>query len=80
MKVLGIFGSYSRNEQTPSSDIDILIKSDMALGFEFLSNKFFLKDKLGLNVDLATEAMILVKPELREQIFKEIVYLWKDEK
>ncbi len=52
----------------------------MALGFEFLSNKFFLKDKLGLNVDLATEAMILVKPELREQIFKEIVYLWKDEK
>ncbi|WP_236035169.1 nucleotidyltransferase family protein [Alkalihalobacterium elongatum] len=78
--VLGIFGSYSRNEQTSCSDIDILIKSDMALGFEFLSIKYYLEDKLGLNVDLATEAMILAKPELRDQILKEIVYLWKEEK
>ena len=27
IKLLGLFGSYSRNEETPSSDIDILIET-----------------------------------------------------
>jgi uncharacterized protein len=76
IKKLGIFGSYARNEQQVTSDVDILIKSEKALGLEFLSIKFYLEDKLGLKVDLATEAMI--RPQYREQILKEIVYLWND--
>ncbi|WP_246141260.1 nucleotidyltransferase family protein [Bacillus marasmi] len=73
---LGIFGSYARNEQKASSDVDVFIESEKALGLEFLSIKYYLEDKLGIKVDLATEAMI--KPQIREQIFKEIIYLWGD--
>ncbi len=54
----------------------ILIESELALGLELLSIKYYLEDNLGLKVDLATEAMI--KPQLREQILKEIVYIWDD--
>ncbi|GAE35603.1 nucleotidyltransferase family protein [Halalkalibacter akibai] len=76
IKKIGIFGSYARNEQQDSSDVDILIESEKALGLEFLSIKYYLEDKLGMKVDLATETML--KPQLREQILKEIVYLWDD--
>lgn len=76
LKKLGIFGSYTRNEQKVKSDVDIIIESEKALGLEFLSIKIYLEDKLGVKVDLATETMI--KPQIREQIFKEIVYLWDD--
>lgn len=55
---IGIFGSYARNEQQEKSDVDILIKSEKALGLEFLSIKYYLEDKIGVKVDLATEAMI----------------------
>ncbi|MGO4889917.1 nucleotidyltransferase family protein [Anaerobacillus sp. MEB173] len=76
IKKIGIFGSYARNEQQDSSDVDILIESEKALGLEFLSIKYYLEDILGVKVDLATETML--KPQLREQILKEIVYLWDD--
>ncbi|WP_318506142.1 nucleotidyltransferase family protein [Bacillus sp. T3] len=76
IKKLGIFGSYARNAQNAKSDVDVLIESEKALGLEFLSIKYYLEDNLGVRVDLATEAMI--SPQIKEQILKEIVYLWDD--
>jgi len=35
LKLLGIFGSYARNEQTIDSDVDILVEFDRAIGIDF---------------------------------------------
>ncbi|HEX8545949.1 MAG TPA: nucleotidyltransferase domain-containing protein [Cytophagaceae bacterium] len=56
IKKVFIFGSYSRNEQTPKSDIDILISMDMPVGlFKLAQYSLDLESLLGIKVDLGTE-------------------------
>lgn len=52
-----IFGSFSRGEQTPESDIDILIVLDESqhIGMKFFGMYEDLKALLGRNVDLVTD-------------------------
>ena len=73
IKKIGIFGSYSRNQQTETSDLDILVEFGREIGFEFLEIKFFLEDVLGIKVDLATEAML--QPTVRERVMNEVIYI-----
>ena len=73
IKKIGIFGSYSRNQQTETSDLDILVEFEREIGLEFLEIKFFLEDLLGIKVDLATEAML--KPTIRDRVINEVIYI-----
>ena len=52
-----LFGSFSRGEETESSDIDILIVLDDSqhVGLKFFGMYEDLKDLLGRNVDLVTD-------------------------
>ena len=52
-----LFGSYSRGEEKPDSDVDILVVLDHSqpVGLEFFGMYEDLKDLLGRNVDLVTE-------------------------
>ena len=52
-----IFGSFSRGEQTPDSDIDILVVLDESqhVGMKFFGMYEDLKALLGRNVDLVTD-------------------------
>lgn len=52
-----LFGSFSRGEETDSSDIDILIVLDDSqhIGLKFFGMYEDLKDMLGRNVDLVTD-------------------------
>ena len=52
-----IFGSFSRGEQTPDSDIDILVALDESqhIGMKFFGMYEDLKALLGRNVDLVTD-------------------------
>ena len=52
-----IFGSYSRGEQKPGSDVDILVVLDpeQPVGLKFFGMYEDLKELLGCNVDLVTE-------------------------
>ena len=52
-----LFGSFSRGEETDSSDIDILIVLDDSqhIGMKFFGMYEDLKDLLGRNVDLVTD-------------------------
>lgn len=52
-----IFGSYSRGEEKPDSDVDILVVLDHSrpVGLEFFGMYEELKEMLGCNVDLVTE-------------------------
>ncbi len=71
-KILGIFGSYVRSEQTPTSDVDLLVRFfDGATLFDLVGLANFLEDSLLIKVDIVSERAI--REELKEGIYKEIV-------
>jgi len=51
---LAIYGSFARGEQSEQSDVDILAESSRPLGLEFVELAYYLEEKLGRRVDLAT--------------------------
>lgn len=53
---VAVFGSYVRNEETPESDIDILVnfKQPITL-FDFAGFQIELQDKTGKKIDLVME-------------------------
>lgn len=75
VETIGVFGSYSRGEQTKKSDVDVLVvfSEDAHVGFfKFLELEEFLSQKIGVKVDLVTKDAL--KPMLKERILKETVY------
>ncbi|MGB9857990.1 MAG: nucleotidyltransferase family protein [Dictyoglomus sp.] len=72
---IGIFGSFVRNEQTSTSDVDILIVFEKGHKnfFNYMRLKYYLEDLLGLQVDLVIKEAI--KLRLRENILKEVEYV-----
>lgn len=74
VKELGIFGSYVRQEQTETSDVDVLVEfyeTPSLLKFVNLEN--YLSDNLGVKVDLVHKAGL--KPRIGERILAEVIYL-----
>jgi hypothetical protein len=72
---LWFFGSYVRSEQTPKSDVDILVTFDnprLSL-IEFIQLEQHLSAVLGINVDLVERDML--KPTIGENILDEAVPL-----
>jgi uncharacterized protein len=72
---IGIFGSFVRGEEGPSSDIDIVVemeeeKKDI---HTFLQLKRFLEKEMARNIDLGFEHAL--KPIVKESIRKQIVYV-----
>jgi predicted nucleotidyltransferase len=73
-EIIGIFGSYSRNEQKEESDIDILVRffEDATL-FDFAELAEFLEEQLHLKVDLVSEGAL--REEIKVPILQEVVYV-----
>jgi len=73
---IGLFGSFSRDEQNNSSDVDLLIELDKNSTNIYdlkLSINKFLSDAFDRDVDLAREKYL--KPYAREQILKETLFV-----
>jgi len=71
---IGIFGSYSRGEETKNSDIDVLVEFKKPVNlFEFSRLKLFLSDFLGIHVDLVTPGAL--KPLIKDKILENVAYL-----
>jgi predicted nucleotidyltransferase len=69
---LRLLGSAARNEAKENSDADFLVSFKDTPTFDgYMNLKFLLEDKLGICVDLVTEAA--VRPELREVIERDAV-------
>ncbi len=73
IKKIGVFGSYSRGEETPESDVDILVELFEPLGWEFFDLKEYLEEILAKNVDLVTENAI--RPKLKDKILNDVIYV-----
>lgn len=69
--IIGIFGSYARNEQNEASDIDILIELEKPIGLKFFELWDELEILLGCEVDLVRAK--LLREEIRDEILKEVV-------
>jgi predicted nucleotidyltransferase len=72
---MGIFGSFVRDEQTRSSDIDMVveIEKDRKNIHSFLQLKRFLEKELARTIDLGFEHSL--KPIVREKIKEQIIYV-----
>ena len=72
---LGIFGSYVKNMQAISSDIDMVVefKKESKNIHSFLRLKRFLEEELSKKVDLGFEHSL--KPIIREKIKDKIIYV-----
>lgn len=71
---LGLAGSVARGEATADSDIDIIVSLNSSNTFRsFFGLLHFLQDSLPHKIDLATEASL--KPQVRDQIMKDIRYV-----
>ena len=74
IKRASVFGSVSRNEDRPDSDVDILIrfKGNRSL-FDLSGLKIELEEKLNKKIHLVTYKYIY--PKIKEQILKEEIRL-----
>ncbi len=74
VKRIGLFGSYLRNEQKPTIDIDILVEFEKGkITFDnYMDLKFFLEDLFKCRVDLVISEAI--KPELKPEILGSVKY------
>lgn len=72
IKKLGLFGSFVRQQQTPISDIDILIEFEHGKKTydNFAQLAEFLEKSLGRNVELVTYESL--SPYIKPYILKEV--------
>ena len=75
-----LFGSYARGEQTPESDVDILVVFDQETGkgvslLKHIGIALGLEDLLGKKVDLITEGTLL--PFAKETADKDKVLIYE---
>ena len=74
---IGIFGSFARNENTPASDLDILVKFKDGISLlQLIKLENSLSEKLNVKVDLVTEGAISNK-KLKESIQKDLRIIYE---
>ena len=67
-----LFGSYVREEQSESSDLDVLVTFRTAPSlFKFVELENLMAETLGVKVDLVMKDVL--KPGIRERILEEAV-------
>ncbi len=63
---MALFGSYARNQQTKSSDLDVLVEFNGKMGSNFIDMALEMEQFLGIKVDLVSRRAI------KEKYFKAI--------
>jgi len=70
---LALFGSFAREEQTPASDVDLLVSFAEPIGFGFMHLGDRLEDLLGRRVDLVASDGI--KDNRRPFIMSSVIHV-----
>ena len=61
---LALYGSFARNQATPESDVDILVRfGGPTTSRSYFGTLFYIEDLLGLRIDLVTDKAL--RPEFR---------------
>jgi hypothetical protein len=76
-EMVGLFGSYSRNENRKTSDLDILVRFKESLSLlQLIKIENELSEKLGVKVDLVTEGAIK-NEKIKASIKKDLIILYQ---
>ena len=71
-EILGVFGSYSRDEASSDSDIDILVRFEKGASlFGWAGLARYLEDLLEVSVDVVPEKSL--KKELQDQVYRDLI-------
>ncbi len=70
---IGIFGSFSKGNETPESDVDILVEFNGPIGWDFIELKEYLENLLEKKVDLVSAKAL--KPQLKADILNSVIYV-----
>ena len=74
---IGIFGSYARKEETPNSDIDILVKFKETISLlDYAKIHRELSQILGKEVDLVTESSVK-NEKLKKYIYNDLKIIFE---
>ncbi|MHA2164770.1 MAG: nucleotidyltransferase family protein [Candidatus Hodarchaeales archaeon] len=71
VKTIGVFGSYAREEQTETSDIDLLVEFSKPISFFTLFDlEDYLTNKLGVKVEIVTPGALkeLIVPLIMKDV------------
>ena len=72
VRSLYLFGSVARDEESPTSDIDVLVAFEGPGTFDqYMDLKFYLENLFNRKVDLVTEAGL--RPELRNTVKQDLI-------
>ena len=70
---MAIFGSYARNEQTETSDVDVMVEFDGFIGLEFLAMSDEIENYLGIKTDVVKKKYM--KPKFFSKIENNLIYV-----
>lgn len=73
VKRMALFGSWSREDNQPDSDVDVLVEVDPTIGLGFVELADLLEEIVGLRVDLVSQRGI--KPGFWKEIEQELIYV-----
>ena len=74
-EVIGIFGSYARDEQHSGSDVDVLVRFENgATLFDLVGLSDYLESALGVPVDVVSEKTL--HPMMRDDMMDELVVVY----
>lgn len=71
VKRVRLFGSHARDAAGPDSDVDLIVDLDRPFGLSFFSLQDELSQKLGVKVELVTEAGLA--PDIRYTALRDAV-------
>lgn len=76
IKKISIFGSYVRNEATPSSDLDILVEFPEEISLlDHVGLEMELSEALGMKIDLLSQNGI--SPFMKNHILDEAIVIYE---
>ena len=70
---IALFGSYARGDQSPDSDVDILVEVDPSVGLAFVDLAERIEEVLGLPVELVSHRA--VKPNKMKSVEQDLIYV-----
>lgn len=73
IKTMALFGSYSRGEETPESDVDVMVDLSGPIGIKFLDLNYEIEKLLCKKVDLVSKRGI--KPGYLAFIEPDLIYV-----
>jgi len=73
VKEIGLFGSFSEDDFSEDSDIDILVELERPIGWRYFSLELYLEQVFKRKIDLVTKNAL--KDQIKENILNQVIYI-----